>query len=66
MSQRQLILMMVLLPLLVVAMTIGSWYLIKAYRLPSVQVESQYDIKESESVKSVRNSTMPTLIFIKK
>lgn len=66
MSQRQLILMVVLLPLLVVAMTVGSWYLIKAYRLPSVHVESQSDLMESESVVLVRNSTMPTLIFIKK
>lgn len=40
MSQRQLILMMVLLPLLVVAMTVGSWYLIKAYRLPSAEVDN--------------------------
>lgn len=40
MSQRHLILMMVLLPLLVVAMTVGSWYIIKVYRLPSADAET--------------------------
>lgn len=35
MSHRQLVLLMVLLPLLVVAMTVGSWYLIKMTRMPS-------------------------------
>lgn len=66
MPHRQLILMMVLLPLLVVVMTVGSWYLIKAYRLPSVQVESQSDLMESESVTTAKNSTLQPLIFIKK
>ena len=66
MSHRQLILLMVLLPLLVVVMTVGSWYLIKAYRLPSVQVESQSDLMESEPVTAAKNSTLQPLNFIKK
>lgn len=66
MSQRQLILMMVLLPLLVVAMTIGSWYLIKAYRSPSVQLESQSELMKSESMTAAKNSTLQPLNFIKK
>lgn len=48
MSQRQLILIMVLLPLLVVAMTVGSWYIIKAYRLPSADVETQSILDNSD------------------
>ncbi|KAA3646905.1 MAG: hypothetical protein DWP95_03265 [Proteobacteria bacterium] len=48
MSQHQLILMMILLPLLVVAMTVGSWYIIKAYRLPSVDVETPSSLIHSD------------------
>ena len=66
MPRRQLILMMVLLPLLVVVMTVGSWYLIKAYRLPSVQVESQSDLMESEPLTPEKNSTLLPKNFIKK
>lgn len=56
MSQRQLILMMVLLPLLVVAMTVGSWYLIKAYRLPSAGIDENPAVTHAEFMHNERVS----------
>jgi len=56
MTQRQLILMMVLLPLLVVAMTVGSWYLIKAYRLPSAGIDENPAVSHAELMQYERVS----------